>query len=225
MPDLRAHDFGTGEPPREILAAFAEGSRSVLGRTPLLTRGGHLLALGLLHERLGDPGRAEADLRAAQRERGTALELAERRFHLGRLLTAAGEEEEGERLLAAAAERPEFVPAASALRARLAESRGDLPGALTHLQALCRARPDDVLAALEFGRVAIAAGELARARVSLGGARVLSPQDARVHAGRVELALAEKDRSAAAAALEDYERAGGDPGWAAAQRRRLRESE
>ena len=86
MPDLRAHDFGLAEPPREVLSAFAEGSRAVLGRAPLLTRGNHLLALGLLEEKLGDLSRAETDLRASLREPAFELEHAERAYHLGRIL-------------------------------------------------------------------------------------------------------------------------------------------
>jgi tetratricopeptide (TPR) repeat protein len=223
MPDLRAHDFGSAEPPREILTAFAEGSRAVLGRTPLLTRGNHLLALGLLEEKLGDLARAEADLRAATGEPGFELERAERLYHLGRILVARGRLQDGEAQLARSAARPEFGPAVASLRAGLAEARGDLPGALEQWRVARRLRPAEPGPCLEFARLACRLNEPGLAQEALSWARVLAPGDARVYAGFVELALVRGDWRAAEDALGDYLGAGGDAGWAEAQRRRIAE--
>jgi len=223
MPDLRAHDFGVAEPPREVLLAFAEGSRAVLGHTPLLTLGNHLLALGLLEERLGDLPRAEADLRASLRESGFELERAEREFHLGRILIARGRLEAGEAELVRSAARPEFGPAVASLRAGLAEARGDLQAALEQWREARRLRPADEAPCLEFARIARAVNELGLAQEALSWARVLAPTDPRVDAGFVELALMRGDWRAAESALADFERAGGESGWAAEQRRKIGE--
>ncbi|HEX5043088.1 MAG TPA: O-antigen ligase family protein [Candidatus Polarisedimenticolaceae bacterium] len=223
MPDLRAHDFGAAEPPREVLTAFAEGSRAVLGRTPLMTRGNHLLALGLLEERLGDLPRAEEDLRAAVQEPGFELEQAERRYHFGRILLARRRLQEGEAELVRAAARPEFGPAVASLRAGLAETRGDLRGALEQWRTARRLRPAEAAPCLEFARIARKVNELGLAQEALSWAKVLAPTDPRVHAGFVELALARGDWRAAESALADYGRAGGDPAWADAQRRKIGE--
>ena len=195
------------------------------GRAPLLTRGNHLLALGLLEEKLGDLSRAETDLRASLREPAFELEHAERAYHLGRILSRPrphGGGGDGSPRVSAA--RPEFGPAVAGLRAGLAEARGDLPAALEQWRQARRLRPAEPGPCLEYARIARALNELGLAQEALSWARVLAPTNPQVHAGLVELGAGPGTNwRAAESALVGYERLGGDAGWAADQRRKIGE--
>jgi tetratricopeptide (TPR) repeat protein/O-antigen ligase len=180
QPVYRLHAYPDLDPaPPELLDAFARGALDALGKTPFLPRVYHLLALGRIDLRRGDPESAEKWLREALETPGTEVNRAEARFHLGRALAAEGRDEEALEMLALAGEHPAFLAASLSERARIAETAGRLEEALALLEQARIADRRRLAVALDFARVARRLGEWTRAEAALGWAVASHPGDAR----------------------------------------------
>ena len=193
------------ELPSRMLEEFAEASREALGQVPLLSRRTHLIDLGKLELRIGEPVKAADALRQALESPGDALDRAEARFYLGLALIANGEREPGRARLAEAAEHPAFRNGSLRNLASDAELAGELELALGYLQQLRRDEPRSVEHCLRFAEVARRLAEWPSAIESLKWAALVNPKDPRSQFALVETYLEMGDPSGASALLEELE--------------------
>jgi tetratricopeptide (TPR) repeat protein len=161
--------------------------------------------LAHLYEQRGDPGGAEAELRAAAEmenryppgSRGF-LQHADAWYHLGRFLADRGRADEAVEAFERALEiRPDLDPALAALGGILARS-GRTEAAEARLREALRVRPDSAGALNDLGQILAGRGEIAEAKTLWERALVANPNLAAAHnnlgaalllEGRVEEAL------------------------------------
>ncbi len=194
----------------EVLRAFAEASRSQLGKSPFVALGRHLVALGKLEKRLGERDLAERDLRESLRHPATPLQRAESWFWLGLVLADRGADDEAERAFLEASSHPTFEVAGLVQAARTAERGGRLDSAAASLQKARRADPGSVDLCLAAARVEERRGNLAGAKEALRWARIVAPLDARPIVAWIELDIRTGDLASAESRLRELERVGGE---------------
>lgn len=191
VPDFGAHPGLSYEAlPREVVEHFWSVSRTVTpDQVPLASHERHLLSLGILGRRLGHLDEAEADLRAALAAPGTEFFHAEDAFHLALVLVDRGRADEAIPYLNRANAFDVFGPAVATTRARIAESRGDVAGALDRLHDARRLAPRDLGILLDFARVAEKLEAWDQAEEALRWARVVHPTDPAPDRAMIELSL------------------------------------
>lgn len=207
LPYYPAHLYRDLEPvPDAILEAFAEGAREALGRAPLLSPVGHLLALGRLEYRLGRWEQSVEDFTSVLAVPSAAGYRAQANLYLGLALIELKRFDEAERALAEAQDHPGTAIAALAARGRLAEAMGDLEGALDRLRDARRLEPRQLRFTLEFARVARRLGEWTKAEEALRWALTLAPERADLVGQLIEVYIEEGESAKAWALLNDLKR-------------------
>lgn len=202
QPMYYLHDYGD---PRylkpQLFDAFCEGAREVLGKSPLIPPGKHLIALGQVEVRRENWVQAEEDLRAALELPGHDLQRADTYYHLGLALAGQDRTDEAWDAFERSKEHENFVESALWEQARLAldDDRGD--EALAILRDLRRRAPRELRYALRFADVATDLGDTDAALESLRWARTVAPpgpeRELEIAARAVRAHLAAGDRRAA----------------------------
>jgi tetratricopeptide (TPR) repeat protein len=211
LPIYTRHVYRELEPtPPEFLDAFAEGSREAFGDTPLLRHSVHLSELGKIELRRGNPVQAEQDLRASLEYPSNALNRAEVHYHLGVALMEQGRHDAAIEALKEAELHPVMEASAIRMQARLAERGGRLDDALAHLRRVRRLQPREMQAILDFARLARRLEKWDQAEEALKWASIIYPDDPRPYAELTRTYRDEGDNVAAARALREVERRGGD---------------
>jgi len=207
QPDFGMHAYTRLTPlPGDVLDAFADGSRSALGKTPLMPRVIHHLALGRLELRRGNAVQAERDLREAVEVPGTGLNRADASYRLGQALQMQVRYDEAIEAFVEAETDPIFEPLGLRARATIAEERGELELALKLLRRARRLRPGELDYALTYARIAIEFGRLDWAGESLRWARTKHPRDPRPVRMLLGLSLEQGDRSSVESLRRELER-------------------
>jgi tetratricopeptide (TPR) repeat protein len=177
-PDYGMHAYVNLRPvPADVLDTFAEASRATLGDAPLLHRVIHLLALGRLELRRGNPRQAEQDVRAALESPGTRLNHAEAHFRLGQALEGQLRFEEAVEAYSESEKHQVFEPYGLVARARIAEGADEPLQALALLRRARRLRPREIGYALEYARIARGSDKLKWAEEALRWAITVRPSD------------------------------------------------
>jgi len=177
-PDFGMHAYVNLRPvPDDVRDTFAEASRAALGDAPLLHRVIHLLALGRLELRRGNPRQAEQDVRAALESPGTRLNQAEAHFRLGQALEGQLRFEEAVEAYRESEKHPVFEPYGLAARARIAEGADEPGEALELLRRVRGLRPRELGYALEYARIASEIDEMKWAEEALRWAITVRPSD------------------------------------------------
>ena len=199
---------------------FADASRDALGQVPFVPRPKHLIDLGKLERRIGEPERAVEYMQEALESRLSVLMRAEANFHLGLALIDSGRAEEGRRHLLQSLENPVFMRPSLRHLAYLAEQTGQDAQALEYLRRLRREQPDDLEPCIEFAEVAGRMGDWDAALESLRWAKLKHPSNPRPYVTMVRTQLAMGDLASARLTLAELEQlAGALPGQTAALRR------
>jgi tetratricopeptide (TPR) repeat protein len=207
QPSFGMHAYGSLDPlPGDVLDAFTEGARSALGKTPLMPRVIHLLALGRLELRRGNATQAERDLREAVEIPGTGLNRADALYRLGQALQMQARYDEAIEAFLEAETDPIFEPLGIRARAAIAEERGELELSLKLLRRARRLRPAEIDYALTYARIAIEYGRLDWAEESLRWARTKHPRDPRPLRMLIGLRLEQRDGSGAESLRRELER-------------------
>ena len=180
QPNFGMHAYRSLDPlPDDVIDAFVDGARSALGETPLMPRVIHLLALGRLELRRGNPAQAERDLREAVEIPGTALNRADASYRLGQAMQMQARYDEAIEAYLVAETDPIFESLGLRARAGIAEERGELERALKLLRRARRLRPAELDYALTYARIAAEFGKPEWAEESLRWARTMHPSDPR----------------------------------------------
>lgn len=180
-----------------VFNAFVEGSREALGKSPLIPKGQHLIALGRVEVRRGNDEQAEQDLRAALEEPGHELNRADTHYHLGLALMGQGRMAEALEYLRLSREHPNFEPQSWQMEAKIALAENRLEDALEIYRDLRRKDPRNLPLVTEFAKIARKLGRHDEVLEALRWAKTVDPADLRV-AQRLILAYSEAgDRSSA----------------------------
>jgi tetratricopeptide (TPR) repeat protein len=207
QPNFGMHAYRSLNPlPGDVLDAFTEGARSALGKTPLMPRVIHLLALGRLELRRGNATQAERDLREAVEIPGTGLNRADAFYRLGQALQMQARYDEAIEAFLEAETDPIFEPLGIRARAAIAEERGELELSLKLLRRARRLRPAEIDYALTYARIAIEFGRLDWAEESLRWARTKHPRDPRPVRMLIGLRLEQRDGSGVESLRRELER-------------------
>jgi len=213
QPIYREHAYKNLTPfPAGLLEAFALGARESLDDTPYLRRVLHLLALGRLELRRGEPEQAKRDLEASLEVPGDSLNRAEAHYYLGLVHTRLGEYERALEELRLAEEHPSFEPGSLLAQARVFKLQGRLDEALIRLRRARSLQPRRLDLALEYARVAGELGEWDKAEEALRWAVLVHPQVAAPLVALARVYLQAGDRTAAERVIEELERLPGTEG-------------
>ncbi len=195
--------------PPSMLEAFAEGSREVLGKAPMLPLERHLLSLAQLELRLGRLDDAEAHLERAMLQPADGLRRAEQAYHLGLVRKSKGDFCGARKAFELASQGPVFRSSIAYQRGRMEEAEGRAREALDLFEEALRLEPRNVFLALECARAARGLGEWKTAEETLRWAILVAPEDGRPRADLVRTLLAAGDRRGAARALGEMREAVG----------------
>ncbi|ANM29050.1 hypothetical protein ABI59_04760 [Acidobacteria bacterium Mor1] len=191
----------------EIMAAFAEASKEVLGETPMLPRFNHLLELGKLEHRRGEYENAERLLNQALLDPASDIFTAEVHYWLGLALFGQRRLTEAREVLELSAEvDPVFEPGAYARIAEIDVLEGELENALETLRRVRRLQPRNVQRAIRFAEIARELGDQAAAGEALRWAVQLSPNQLSYRIELFEVYLADGNTSAARRLLRQIEK-------------------
>ncbi len=186
--------------------AFADASREMLGRVPMLSSQRHLVALGKLERDIGRLERAEEDLRRAVEERTSGLHQAEARFWLAQVFKDQGRLDEARVEFERTADEPRFRVASIVALSQIYEEQGDLETALRMMSEARRLGPRNIGYCLRYAQIARRLEKWAPAKEALVWAILIEPDDPRPHVELVELLLQIDDISTATVRLRAYER-------------------
>jgi len=184
---------------------FALTSYEMLGKLPLVGRGGHLVDLGKQFRRANLIKRSVEVLEQAVAIGGDPLRVAEANFQLAASLVQDGQAERAQQHYEVALDHPRFH--ASALRglATAAENREDYQAAFDYLRQLRWAEPKAMQHCFEFARVARIVGNDDAALESLRWARQQNPTAIPVYLALAEFYLETEDNSAATRVADELE--------------------
>jgi tetratricopeptide (TPR) repeat protein len=213
QPIYRKHAYkNLATPPDGLVEAFALGARESLDETPYLRRVLHLLALGRLELRRGDPEQARRDLEASLEVAGDSLNRAEAHYYLGLVHTDLGHYDRALEELGLAEQHPNFEAGTLAAQARVFKLQGRLDEALVRLRRARGLQPRRLDLALEYAQVAGELGEWDKAEEALRWAALVHP---RLPSPLVALARVHwqaGDRNAAQQVIEELRKLEGTDG-------------
>ncbi len=204
----------------EIMAAFAEASKEVLGETPMLPRFNHLLELGKLEHRRGEYESAERLLNQALLDPAADIFTAEVHYWLGLVLFGQRRLTEAREVLELSAEVDSvFEPGAYARIAEIEYLEGDLSAALETLRRVRRLQPRNVQRAVRFAEIARELEDWSAASEALRWTIQLRPDRLRYRVDLFEVYLADGNTAAARRLLREIRKR--QPPPAEAERLRL----
>jgi tetratricopeptide (TPR) repeat protein len=194
--------------PPGLLDAFAEGARSVLGKTPFLTQMDQLMSLATVESMRGNPKGAVELLEQALNERGDALNRAEAHYRLGTALWQDRQYERARAELELAVEHPSFEAAALGNLALMARDMNQPEWALELLRRLRWKDPTNLDYCLQFADVARVLRDYPAAVQALRWASVSHPSEPRPQLALVETYIQMGDLLAANDLLNELQDAG-----------------
>jgi tetratricopeptide (TPR) repeat protein len=184
---------------------FALTSYEMLGKLPMVARGGHLLDLGKQFRRANLIERSVEVLEQVVAMDADPLRVAEANFQLGVSLVQNGQAERAQQYYEVALEHPRFRAPALRGLATVAENREDYQGAFDYLRQLRWAEPKAMEHCFEFARMARIVGNDDAALESLRWARQQNPTAVPVYLVLAEFYLDTDDTGAAMRVADELE--------------------